>query len=90
MAGFHAVIRGLVQGVGFRYFVQRAANRLGVRGWVRNRSDGGVEVEAVGDRASLERFLQELQTGPTFARVDDIELEWLATQPEYDSFRITY
>lgn len=90
MAAFRATVKGMVQGVGFRYYTQRAANRLGVRGWVRNLPDGNVEVEVEADRDTLERFIEELEAGPTFARVDEIDLHWLDADPGHRSFSIKY
>jgi len=60
---------GRVQGVGFRYFVWREAEALGVHGWVRNRADGTVEALAQGTNEELDRFLDRLQEGPRWSRV---------------------
>jgi acylphosphatase len=71
---FHLLIRGRVQGVGFRFFTTETARRLGVCGWVRNLPGGQVEAEAEArDRATLDRFQKELRTGNRFAEVDSIE-----------------
>jgi len=67
------VVRGRVQGVGFRWFVEREAHMLGVAGWVRNNSDGSVEVLAMGTREQLFGFSSKLREGPRAARVDDVE-----------------
>jgi acylphosphatase len=66
-------VRGIVQGVGFRWFVMREARRLRVRGYADNLPDGGVEVVAQGDANSLQVLLQGLQRGPRGARVDRVE-----------------
>jgi acylphosphatase len=66
------LVRGRVQGVGFRWFVLGAARELGVAGWVRNRSDGGVEVAAEGAADALSRLRHALASGPPGARVDDV------------------
>jgi acylphosphatase len=76
-ARLHALVRGRVQGVGFRASVHHEAGRLGLAGWVRNLSDGAVELEAEGDRPSLERLLGYLKQGPRTARVDSVTSEWL-------------
>jgi acylphosphatase len=79
-AHLHAIVRGLVQGVGFRYTTQAEAKKLGLGGWVRNLHDGGVEVDAEGDRSQLEMFLAFLHRGPLGADVDAVESEWLPAQ----------
>ena len=71
-----AVIHGRVQGVGYRYFARREADRLGLDGWVANRQDGGVECRAEGDREDLERFLEALRDGPPGAFVERIDASW--------------
>lgn len=67
-------ISGRVQGVGFRYFVQRAARAEGVGGWVRNQDDGSVEAMVEGDHEAVLRLEHALRVGPPGARVDDIEI----------------
>lgn len=66
------LVTGRVQGVGFRYFVQRRAVELGLAGWVRNRPDGGVEVLAEGPVAALAKLRQALECGPSLARVEHV------------------
>jgi acylphosphatase len=73
VAVLHAVVRGRVQGVGFRWFVRERARALGVRGWVRNRSDGSVEVEAEGDAGTLEQLRELLWNGPAGAHVRAVD-----------------
>jgi acylphosphatase len=67
------VVRGRVQGVGFRWFVEREAHMLGIAGWVRNNPDGSVEVLAMGTRNQLSGLRSRLQQGPRAARVDHVE-----------------
>jgi len=67
------IVRGRVQGVGFRWFVEREAHILGIAGWVRNNSDGSVEVQAQGSREQLAGLRSRLRQGPRAARVDDVE-----------------
>ena len=69
---FIARVVGLVHGVGFRYTTQRKAERLGLTGWVRNGSDGSVEVFAQGDRVALDRLGAFLEQGPRAARVQGV------------------
>src|SRR5690349_22977419 len=67
------VVRGRVQGVGFRWFVEREARTLGLYGWVRNNYDGSVEVLATGTREQLSSLRRKLQEGPRSARVDEVD-----------------
>ena len=67
------LVRGRVQGVGFRWFVEREAQLLRIAGWVRNNHDGSVEVLAMGTRDQLAGLRSRLQDGPRAARVDDVE-----------------
>ncbi len=66
------IVRGRVQGVGFRYFVLATARALGVCGWVRNLRDGSVEVQAVGEPGAVRRLEAALREGPGHARVDEL------------------
>ncbi|HEY6972484.1 MAG TPA: acylphosphatase [Candidatus Angelobacter sp.] len=67
------IVRGRVQGVGFRWFVEHEARQLGVNGWVRNNVDGAVEVFAIGNEQQLATLKQRLQRGPRAARVDEVQ-----------------
>jgi len=67
------VVRGRVQGVGFRWFVEREAHILQIAGWVRNNHDGSVEVLAMGTHEQLAGLHSRLRDGPRAARVDDVE-----------------
>lgn len=84
----HATITGRVQGVSFRYFVLEQAEDLDLRGWVRNRWDGSVEVTVEGSRQNLELLQQALRQGPPMARVADVDFEWLPYAGEFVSFRV--
>lgn len=85
---WHALVEGIVQGVGFRYFVRDAAVARGLTGWVRNRTDGSVEVVAEGPRSSLETFESEVRRGPRASRVDRVEPTWSSATGEYSGFRL--
>ena len=82
------VVRGRVQGVGFRWFVEREAHLLGVAGWVRNSSDGSVEVVAQGTAAQLAGLHGRLREGPRASRVDEVDVSQAEVQPGLNSFRI--
>ncbi len=84
----HAIVRGIVQGVNFRYATRREAQRLLLTGWVRNRPDGTVEVIAEGPRAQLERLLDFLRSGPPMARVTGVEVTWQPATGEFAAFEI--
>ena len=73
MARSRFLVTGMVQGVGYRWFVRRAAVRLGLAGYARNLPDGSVEVGVEGAEGSLEAFVLELERGPLLARVDRVE-----------------
>ena len=83
-----AEIFGDVQGVGFRYFAESRARRLGLQGYVRNRYDGAVEVEAEGDTPALERFLDLLRQGPRMARVQDVRVSWMPFRGDLGPFGV--
>lgn len=81
-------ISGRVQGVGFRYFAERAAARLGLGGYVKNLSDGTVEVYAIGDASVLEVFKMQLAEGPRSARVLAVDESDEAVNERYGIFMI--
>ena len=84
----HAIVRGQVQGVGYRMWAQQRARMLGISGYVRNLADGSVEVVADGARATLEQLLVILRRGPEDAAVRSIQSMWLACAGEFDRFEI--
>jgi acylphosphatase len=83
-----AVVRGRVQGVGFRAFVLHEAHCLGLGGYTRNLPDGRVEVVAVGEDAGVERLVERLHVGPPLARVDEVERTPVDPPPPLDRFEI--
>ena len=83
-----AVVSGRVQGVGFRFFAERAARASGISGWVRNRPDGTVETVAEGDRDAVARYLEMLRAGPPGSRVTSLVDEETQAGPFF-SFEIT-
>lgn len=85
------VVHGRVQGVGFRYFVQRAARDFSLTGYVKNRADGSVEVYAGGDSDRLDRLKELLAYGPRWARVERVdESEAESETPPSAGFHISY
>jgi len=86
----NAIVFGRVQGVGFRFFVLQQAVRLGLSGWVRNTSEGMVEVVAEGDPASLGEMLTALQEGPDAAYVRDLKYHYSPATGEFRDFDIRY
>ena len=82
------IVRGRVQGVGFRWFVEREAHMLGIKGWVRNNQDGSVEVLAMGTRDQLSGLRSRLRQGPRAARVDNVEEAEAKPVAGLNTFRI--
>jgi acylphosphatase len=85
-----AVVRGYVQGVGYRAFVLRQARALGLVGWVRNRGDGAVHVVAEGDRSDLIALLDRLRQGPSEAEVQDVDLDWQPYTGSFAKFEVRF
>ncbi len=85
-----AEVHGLVQGVGFRYFVRGEARRLNLKGIVRNDPDGVVTVVAEGGREALDELLEALHEGPELAEVDEVDEVWEAPRGRFDGFSIEY
>ena len=85
------IVSGLVQGVGYRYFAQRVAERLGVSGYVKNRRDGRVEVYALGTPEQLQGLQAELERGPRMASVSGVEATDAQFLAEYaDGFSVEH
>lgn len=84
----HARVIGRVQGVGFRYYVMGAAGDLGLRGWVRNRRDGSVEIVAEGKKEKLFELLRALQRGSRSSVVTEVKEHWLENTGEFHGFSV--
>ena len=82
------VVRGRVQGVGFRWFVEREAHILQIAGWVRNNPEGTVEVLAHGTRDQLAGLHSRLREGPRAARVDEVQVSEAEPVPGLTSFQV--
>jgi acylphosphatase len=83
-----ATISGRVQGVYFRASTQQRARQLGLRGWVRNESDGSVYAIAEGNDAALQRFLFYLESGPPRAHVERVDSRWGEATGEFSGFHV--
>ncbi|MBI5883427.1 MAG: acylphosphatase [Elusimicrobia bacterium] len=88
VARVRTVVHGLVQGVGFRWFVRDSAAGLRLSGWVRNRPDGSVEFEAEGPADALERLHAAVRSGHPYARVDRVESSRVACRGMKEAFDI--
>ncbi|MFP3950714.1 MAG: acylphosphatase [Candidatus Bathyarchaeia archaeon] len=84
----HLLIYGRVQGVGFRSSTRRRANQLGLKGWVRNLSNGSVEVVAEGEENAVEKLITWCNRGPSLANVRRVEVERSEAKGEFSRFRV--
>jgi acylphosphatase len=90
MVQYEIIITGRVQGVGFRYFVQKRANEFNIKGWVKNERDGSVLVMAQGEEKDVETFLEHLKIGPSMARVHKVEKNEMPELEDFTDFSIRY
>ena len=88
--GVEIIVRGEVQGVGFRWFIHKKAMDFGVNGYVRNRSDGAVEVYAEGEGSAVDALLAVVRVGPRSARVEEVTVDWRQPTGNYSNFEIAY
>ena len=84
------VVNGLVQGVGFRYFVQREANKLGVKGFVKNLFTGEVLTVVEGEKAIVEEMIKKLRVGPSHASVKSCKVDWQEPKNEFTDFEVRF
>jgi acylphosphatase len=82
------IVKGRVQGVFFRASAQREARRLGVTGWVKNRTDGSIELLAEGEEDAIKEIVSWANHGPTAARVDHVDVRWRGYTGEFFEFAI--
>ena len=82
------IIKGKVQGVGYRYFTLKKAQELHIIGWVKNQSDGTVALFGQGNKRNLELLIAILKQGPSFSKVDEVIVNWEHEQAEYIDFVI--
>ena len=90
MRAKRVLVRGLVQGVGYRYFAERAARHLGLVGFVRNLADGRVEAIAAGPDEALEAFVVQLRQGPAAGRVAGLEVSEITLEETVSRFEIRH
>ena len=86
----HLIMQGRVQGVGYRAFTQREAMKRQLCGWVANLPDGRVEAEAEGEQPQVLELIERLKAGPTFSRIEHIEIDWMDALSNEDQFVIRY
>ena len=83
-------VKGVVQGVGFRWYVQRHAERIGLRGFVKNLYNGDVYAEAEGEEALLKDFISTIKRGPSGSHVTDTIVSWSDSKYEFNFFEIRH
>lgn len=87
-AAVHIIVQGSVQGVGFRYFVYKAATQYQLKGFVANLFDGNVEIEAEGERSLIDQLLKEVKVGPRAAHVATMQVTWMKPKHQFSAFDI--
>ncbi|HCL56149.1 MAG TPA: acylphosphatase [Spirochaetia bacterium] len=87
MKTFHIIAEGRVQRVGFRYFVHNAAKSLQIRGWIRNRLDGAIEIMAQGNDENVEKLIYQIKKGPSLAKVIAVTVN-IIDYIEFKDFKI--
>jgi len=88
--GAQIIVGGIVQGVGFRWFVEREAKTLRLNGSVRNLYSGEVEVEVEGERGLVEELIKKLKVGSRMSKVVDLKINWRDFENKYNSFQIRF
>ncbi len=84
----HACVRGKVQGVGFRAFVQMEASKRSLHGWVRNRAEGGVELEVEGPQSSVHALIEAIHQGPPLSQVLQVTVDWKDPNRQTEGFHV--
>jgi acylphosphatase len=83
----HITAHGIVQGVGFRFFINRKASSAGLKGWVKN-ADGFVEAVLEGDKEKVEKCLEACKQGPPFSKIKKLDVNWEDPTGEFDRFEV--
>ncbi len=90
MVGAHILVKGLVQGVGFRWFVEREAEKLGLRGYVKNLYSGDVEIEVEGEKNVIQELIKIVKIGNRSSDVKNVLVDWRDFEDKYQSFQIRF
>ena len=90
MKRFRIIVKGVVQGVGYRYFTLEEARKLGLEGYVKNLPDGTVEVDVQGEEGLLREFIETLRVGPRAAHVTGLDVEELKPTDDFDGFTVKF
>ena len=90
MPRYNITVKGRVQGVGFRYFVQSISISMNLSGWVKNLDNGNVEFEVENDEEFLDLFLQKLKKGNGFSRIEDLDIISIVPLNQNTKFKIIY
>ena len=88
-AKVHIVLSGRVQGVAFRYYARNMADKLGVKGWIRNLDNGDVEAVIEGKKVAVQQMVVWCKKGPSLAVVENISIDWQAYTGEFHKFNIS-
>ena len=86
--GIHAIVSGVVQMVGYRWYAVRPAKELELTGWVKNLDDGTVEIKAFGQRGTLDAFLKQLSIGPLHSKVSGVNVQGIEYESTYTEFDV--
>ena len=86
----HIFVMGFVQGVGFRRFIRSKARLLGLTGWVKNLSDGRVEVLVQGTKEDIQKLITICEKGTFFSEIKSVQIEWEEKQEKYQTFEILH
>ncbi len=86
----HITVKGQVQGVGFRWFTQRKARLIGVKGYVRNVYNGDVEIFVEGEKEHILELIDEVSAGPSMAFVSSVTVDWQPYEEKYTTFSVNF
>jgi len=86
----HIIVSGMVQGVGYRYFVVRTARKLDLTGWVKNLPNGEVEIETEGQKGNIQSLIDELPVGNPSAVVRNVDVHWSKPTGKYSDFDVVF